>query len=477
MSLRSLSLRVYRRRAEPLSLHRESGLPVVSAVRGLSTIAVSSAARSAAVVLALWCALLLTGCGPRDQPVEEKAPFAVAEQQQVTRSQESSDDSQSLLSVQLRTFDELVGALREHYVYSEHHAVPWDDLESRYRTKVLSLLRSTEFPDVVRDMISELPADAAVWQSRDERIDLQSTDARSYEGIGAYIAFRPDPMPRVILLSVLPGSPAAQAGLRDHDSLLAVDGIPVRREEGEGVVTRIRGPAGSVVNLSVRSPHEEPRNVAVTRGRVQLTEGANRVRYAVLPESDIGYLLLPRQTTSSLITEVAQSLTLMTQQTALRGLILDLRIAALGSGWPLEEMLTMFGDGALGEMYTTTETLPVQVTGQDVAGSQSLPLALLIGPDTEGLPEIFAAALQSTGRAILFGTRTSGDIENNHLVPLPDGSRVLISSTSYRTSTGFDVGLSGLEPNLAVRYDWDAVTEQADPVREASQAALSRSGG
>ena len=429
-------------------------------------------------MLAVLSALLLiAGCGPRDQPPEEKAPFAVAEQQQVARSQESSDDSQSVLSVQLRTFDELIGALREHYVHREHHAVPWDDLESRYRTKVLSLLRNTEFPDVIREMMAELPPDAAVWQSRDERIDLQSTDARSYEGIGAYIAFRPDPRPRVILLSVLPGSPAAQAGLRDHDSLLAVDGIPVRREEGEAVVTRIRGPAGSVVSLNVRSPNQQPRDVAVTRGRVQLTEGANRLRYALLRESDIGYLLLPRQTTSSLVTEVAQSLTLLTQQTALRGVILDLRIAALGSGWPLEEMLTLFADGALGEMYTTQETLPVEIAGQDVAGSQSLPLALLIGPDTEGLPEIFAAALQSSGRAVLFGTRTSGDIENNHLVPLPDGSRVLISSTSYRTSTGLDVGLSGLEPNLAVRFDWDAVTEQVDPVRDASQVALLRMGG
>jgi carboxyl-terminal processing protease len=217
--------------------------------------------------------------------------------------------------------------------------------------------------------------------------------------------------------------------------------------------------------------------VAVTRGRVQLTEGANRLRYALLPESDVGYLLLPRQTTSSLVTEVAQSLTLLTQQTALRGVILDLRIAALGGGWPLEEMLTLFADGALGEMYTTQEVLPVEIAGQDVAGSQSLPLALLIGPDTEGLPEIFAAALQSSGRAVLFGSRTSGDIENNHLVSLPDGSRVLISSTSYRTSTGFDVGLSGLEPNLAVRFDWDAVTEQVDPVRDASQVALLRMGG
>lgn len=464
----SLSFPVYRRRSAPVSLLHASGPPVVAAARR----------RSACTVLAFLAALLpLAGCDSRDQTPAEKAPFAVAEQEQAVRSQDSADPTQSLLSVQLRTFDELIGALREHYVHSEHHAVPWDDLESRYRTKVLGLLRGDEFPDVVRGLMAELPPDAAVWQSRDERIDLQSTDARTYEGIGAYIAFRADPSPRVILLSVLPGSPAAQAGLRDHDSLLAVDGIPVRRDEGEDVVTRIRGPAGSVVNLSVRSPNQQPRAVAVTRGRVQLTEGANRVRYALLPQSDVGYLLLPRQTTGSLASEVAQSLTLMTQQTAVRGLILDLRIAALGSGWPLEELLTLFGDGSLGEMYTTQETEPVEITGQDVAGSQSLPLALLVGPDTEGLPEIFAAALQSSGRAVLFGARTSGEIENNHLVSLPDGSRVLISSTSYRTASGLDVGLSGLEPNLAVRYDWDAVTEQEDPVRDAAQAALLRMGG
>lgn len=465
---------VYRRRAVPVSLPQASAPPAGAGARTMS-------ARTTRTTLSLLAALplivLLAGCGARDEPAAEKAPFTVAEQAQTVRSQESSDPTQSLLSVQLRTFDELIGALREHYVYSEHHAVPWDDLESRYRTRVLGLLRGNEFPDVVREMIAELPPDAATWQSRDERIDLQSSDARTYEGIGAYIAFRAEPAPRVILLSVLPGSPAAQAGLRDHDSLLAVDGIPVRREEGEEVVTRIRGPAGSVVTLSVRSPNKPPRDVAVTRGRVQLTDGANRVRYALLPESDLGYLLLPRQTTPALAGEVAQALRLLTQQTALRGVILDLRIAALGGGWPLDEMLTLFGDGSLGEMYSTQETMPVVVAGQDVAGSQSLPLALLIGPDTEGLPEIFAAALQSSGRAVLFGARTSGDIERNHLVQLPDGSRVLIASTSYRTAGGLDVGLGGLEPNLPVRVDWDAVTEQADPVRDASQSALLRVGG
>ena len=172
--------------------------------------------RAVAIIFSAVAALLpVAGCARDDEPGPEKAPFAVAEQQQQVQTTRSGDggDTQSVLSVQLRTFDELVVALREHYVFGDHHAVPWDDLESRYRARVSSLLRPGEFPDVIRDMIAELPADAAVWQSRDERIDLQSTDGRNYEGIGAYVAFRAEPQPRVILLSVMPGSPAAQAGL------------------------------------------------------------------------------------------------------------------------------------------------------------------------------------------------------------------------------------------------------------------------
>ena len=465
---------VYRYPREPLSLLAErQPASIVSANRSRA-IAILVLAAAAAV-------LPIAGCTAADEPEPEKAPFSVAATQQQEQTVRdgigSADGDQSALTIQLRTFDELVDALREHYVFSEHHAVPWDDLESRYRTKVLSLLRSSEFPDVVREMMAELPPHAAVWQSRDERIDRQSTDSRNYEGIGAYVAFRGEPLPRVILLSVMPGSPAERAGLRDHDALLAVDGIPVSVDEGDEVVNRIRGPAGSVVNLTVRTPNAAPRIVPVTRGRVQLTEGANRVRYALLPETDVAYILLPRQSTTTLGAEIARALTVMSAEVALRGVILDLRVAALGNSWPLDEMLTMFGNGTLGEMYSVGETIPLVIAGQDVAGSQTLPLALLVGRDTEGLPEIFAGALQSVGRAVVFGTRTSGAIEASQLVPLSDGSRVLISSTSYRTATGLDVGLAGLEPNLSVNFDWDAVTEQVDPVRNASQMSLAGAGG
>jgi C-terminal processing protease CtpA/Prc len=47
--------------------------------------------------------------------------------------------------------------------------------------------------------------------------------------------------------------------------------------------------------------------------------------------------------------------------------------------------------------------------GSGQLNSQSLPLTILIGPDTQGASEIFAEALQATGRAVLIG-QTSPEV-------------------------------------------------------------------
>ena len=384
--------------------------------------------------------------------------------------------AESALSVQLRTFDALVETLRENYVYGPRRGINWADLESRYRTKVLGLRQPDDFPDIVGDLIRELPAGAARWESRQQRIDVQSSDSLNYEGIGTYIAFRPTPVPRVILLSVMRGSPAESAGLQDHDSVLAVDGTPVRIDEGADVATRIRGPAGSTVMLMVQSPRSEPRLVPVTRGRVNLGGVFSAVRTRLLPGTNVGYLLFPRQSDAQTATDVQESLLQLTAQAPIRALVLDLRIAGFGSTWPLGELMTLFADGSLGAIYFADGEQPIAVTGRDLAGSQTLPLAILIGPDTEGRPEIFAAALQSVGRASLFGQRTAGAIEESVVVQLPDGSRLFVQASSYRSAAGHELG-DGVAPNVPVRGDWDSVTEEEDGIRDAAVASLLRGAG
>ena len=150
-------------------------------------------------------------------------------------------------------------------------------------------------------------------------------------------------------------------------------------------------------------------------------------------------------------------------QNKVSGIVLDLRVARSAGSWPLNDMLSIFANGKLGEFYSRKATTPVEIEGVDTGGSQKLPLVLLVGPDTEGSPEIFAAALQDSGRATLIGLPTAGRIFGYNTVPLPDGSRLTLAVTSYKTSTGRDLGENGLEPDLLIKEDWDQVNRENDP--------------
>ncbi len=146
------------------------------------------------------------------------------------------------------------------------------------------------------------------------------------------------------------------------------------------------------------------------------------------------------------------------------GLVLDLRIAGSGGGWPLTEMLALLGDGEMGSLVSREGEVPITVTGQDVALSQSIPLAILIGPDTSGSPELFAAAMQSKGRATLVGLPTLGSILTYQQKALSDGSQLTYAFSSFVTLDGQDLSLSGVVPTLPVEADWDQVDPSNDEV-------------
>ncbi len=323
----------------------------------------------------------------------------------------------------------------------------------------------------MRAMVAELPPGAVVWQTRAERIQQAIKDTQTYEGIGAYIAVRLLPEPHAVILSAMPESPAEKAGLKAHDSILAIDGVPVRAEEGTDVVQRIRGPAGSRVTLQVRSPGKPVREVALTRERVAAVDV---LKGGLIPETRIGYLLFPPAPYDDLGTDLLGSLQVLAGKRELEGLILDLRIVIIGSGWPLTPLLTLFADGNVGEIYTRSTVQPLTVEGQDVFNSQRLPLAIIVGPDTQGAAEIFAAALQAAKRAIVVGRPTPGEVEGMTEFPLPDGSRAFVTTSSYRTPAGREIGLTGVEPDVKVEADWDAVTVENDPVRDAAVKALQK---
>ncbi|HET9905761.1 MAG TPA: S41 family peptidase [Anaerolineales bacterium] len=371
---------------------------------------------------------------------------------------------------QTRVFDAIWSHLQNNYIYYESASVDWDALNKKYLERINSGLSNEEFTTLIQELEAELPEGSMTYQSRAERIEAETSDLSTYDGIGAFIGFREDPVPHIILLSVIEGSPAELAGLKAHDSIFEIDGNPIQLEEGTNAVNRIRGPAGSSVTLNVQSPGESERSIELQRAKLTST-GA--LEAELIPGTNFGYLLLPPIGYENLVEDVLASLQSFSTNRTMEGLILDLRIAGSARGWPLEELFTLFHNGDAGEFYNNqNQKQVVSITGQDQFNSQSVPLVILVGNNTTGSPEILAASLQAADRAEIVGTTTPGEIESTASFYLPNGSRVFIESASFRLSNGDELGTSGVKPDVLVEADWDEILPDADPVLDAAVELL-----
>ena len=374
-------------------------------------------------------------------------------------------------SIQMQVFEEAYVTLRENYIYEDYGGVNWAAAGEELRNQIELGMQNDEFYEALAAMVGQLPDGTASYRTRAARIEAETENTDTYEGIGAFVAMRTEPKPHVILLSVMQGSPAEAAGLRTHDAIYGIDGQPVPNESLEVVIESIRGPANSDVTLEIISPGEAQREVKVTRGRV--TAG-DIIRGGLLPGSNALYFLVPVATDASLAETIVRSLQALDEAgETTPGIILDLRIAQSSVDWPLFQMLTIFGDGQMGISYARQEQQPMVIEGQDLFGSQCIPIVILVGPDTRGSPEIFAAAMQDSGRAIIVGMPTPGNVLGFQQLLLVDGSELTFARSSFKTESGRDLAIEGVVPDILTTADWDQVTLENDPVIDTAIRNLS----
>jgi carboxyl-terminal processing protease len=371
---------------------------------------------------------------------------------------------------QTRVLEALYTAVNMQYLYPDFGGADWSALHSRYQDKIKSGLSNADFEKAMGALVGNLPGGSAVYQTRSERIDQELQNTSLYSGIGAYITFRAQPQPHIVITAIVAGSPAETAGLKAHDSIYSIDGQAVTAAEGLDAVKRIRGQAGTSVTLEVGSPGGARRTLPVQRARLTASD---TLQAFLIPSADVAYLRFPVSAGSDLVNQVGGVLQSIAARGHSHGLVLDLRVARDEAGaWPLAEMLTLFGNGPLGAFYSRTGQNPVNVTGVDLGGSQKTPLAILVGPDTQGPPEIFAAALQESGRARVLGLATAGKIFGFTTLPLPDGSRLTLAVSSFKTHAGRDLANGGVTPDVALAQDWDQVDQSNDPVRDRAAQLL-----
>jgi len=359
----------------------------------------------------------------------------------------------------------------ETYLYPDFNGVDWEAAGERNRQRIKSGLTNDDFYQAMEDMIASLGDDHSVFLPPQETLqeNAEFSGENDYVGIGVLTRVVPERQ-RAVILVVFPGSPAEEAGLQSHDSLLAVGGKPLVDEDGYHR-NLLQGPEGSTLELTVQTPGEQPRQVSLTRRRVT---GAVPVPYTVLTTAGgkrVGYILLVTYADETIDNQVEKALEDLTASGPLDGLILDNRENSGGADNVARAVLGYFVRGTLGYFFDRNKSRRAfNVLGTDINGSSKVPLVVLVGQGTVSFGEITSGVLQDAGRAKIVGEITSGNIELLWGYNFEDGSRAWIAHEAFHPSKHPDTDWeqTGIIPDIEAPSNWDEVTTDTDPAIRAS---------
>jgi carboxyl-terminal processing protease len=262
------------------------------------------------------------------------------------------------------------------------------------------------------------------------------------EGIGAEIQNKNN---LITIVSPMDGSPAEKAGLKPGDVILKVNGEEVGGLPLEQVASRILGPSGTPVQLTIFKPSTaETREITLVRANITL----RNVTWQLLPGTRIAHLRLA--SFSRGVSKALKKALVDLQPRKPAGIILDLRNNPGGIFDEAVDAASQFLDGgnvAL-ERNSAGKIDPVPVKSGGLA--LTIPLVVLVNEGTASAPEIVSGALQDAHRAKLVGEKTFGTGTVLEKFSLSDGSVLLLAIEEWLTPSGRTIWHRGISPDLVV---------------------------
>jgi len=282
-----------------------------------------------------------------------------------------------------------------------------------------------------------------------------------YGGIGARLRG-----PAAVVLEVFAGSPAERAGLRIGDQILEVDHASTDTVPTEAVISRIRGPLGSTVDLLVsRRGVDAPFHVAIERAEIKLAF----VRWEPIERGDghrFGYIQIRGFPEPAIDDKVGQALSDF-DRVGIDGLILDFRGNSGGRiDVGLKVASRFLQDGVVYQQLDRGGRLRAVRT---IGGfwSKPVPITVLVDGGTASMGEIVASALQESGTARVVGTRTSGNVAGARLFPLSNGGALQITVLQITSGRGSVLNDIGVVPDEPVEMQDDLLLNGVDVQLEA----------
>jgi carboxyl-terminal processing protease len=424
----------------------------------------------------------------------------------------------------LNLYGDLLNKIDSHY----YTTPPWQDLTARGTQAMAIALADEEFLrshsirvrgqqlSGLRAEIAQLPSRYAIRTSRDasavasqvarlasQRIGLSETatylefTAAAAGGLDHYSAFLTADQLRdiysqiegnfvglgvelkadggdLLIVRVIPRSPAEKAGIRDGDRIVAVDGQITNKLSTDEAASLLTGPEGSIVRVSIVSPGEAARDVAVRRDHVdvpsledvKLVDAATGVAYVRIPTF--------QKTTAADLENALWDL----HRQGMRSLIVDLRGNPGGLLTASVEVADKFiAEGGIVSTRGRSEQENFNYRAHR-PGTWRVPLVVLIDGDSASASEIFAAAIQDSGRGKIVGARSYGKGSVQGIFSLgTNGAGARLTTARFFSPLGHPISNVGITPDIDARHATAVASGAGLPAPSASHTVAFRGSG
>lgn len=271
-------------------------------------------------------------------------------------------------------------------------------------------------------------------------------------GIGAQIVLRAG---YAFVQAVPEETPAARAGLRPGDRLLAIDGQDTAGLDLADMLAALAGPEGSPVSLSVRGRDGRTRELTVIRALI-LPRTVSTERAGDLLVLHVSAFV------ADTAAKLAQALVAgLGGAHPPRGVVLDLRGnrgGLLREAVAAAQLLLPHGVVAITAGRDPTALHSFEADGTDLTAG--LPLVVLVDGRTASAAEILAAALADDRRGVVVGSSTLGKGLVQTLAPLPDGGELYITWSRVLAPFGWPIQGLGVLPQLCTSQGEGVLREQ-----------------
>ena len=385
------------------------------------------------------------------------------------------------MNVWIASYDTVWHTVNEHHYDPTFGGLDWNEIHDRYYKLVANVTDDAEFIKIVNKMLTELKlSHYAVFHIK--KIAAAGSPLFSEGSIGLDIRLLDS---KVVFTSVMPDFPAAEAGLKPGYVLEKIDGVPVEQiiaevkakaipiyterkklsDIADHICNMFYGDAGTSISLTFRDGANAVRETTLTRkqrsGKTIIDESlppfyvdfkAKKIDHNIMYVSFSAFAPPVDDRFSEVIDTMGD----------IDGLIIDIRGNPGGMHEVGEAIVsrllqkeTLF---SVFKYRDRTDEVVVQPEGKTYDG----PVVVMIDVLNGSASERFSGCIQSIGRAVVIGERSSGSVGPSDVKKLPNGASFMYLIAQSLTPDGTVLEGHGVIPDIVVGLDRPALLEGRD---------------